>query len=117
MTYFSLRRRSHHSCVGAWPDTATAALPNPNVETIASAQHRRPVVVRGKIRSIRVQPRAGVPTTEVRIFDDTASLTVVFSGRRSIAGLAPGRHIEIEGVIGEHRGQSRTLNPVYRILS
>ena len=87
-----------------------------SVTPIVDAAPRVPVSVRGKIRSVRVQPSAGVHTIELKIVDDTGELVVVFLGRRQIAGLEVGRSVEVYGVIGEYRGTPRMLNPTYRLV-
>ncbi|MBV8160339.1 MAG: DNA-binding protein, partial [Acidimicrobiia bacterium] len=37
--------------------------------------------VAGRVRSLRVQPWAGVPTLEGTLVDDTGGISVVFLGR------------------------------------
>ena len=46
--------------------------------------------VTGRVRSVRVQPRAGVPTLECTLVDPTDGIGVVFLGRRRVAGIHPG---------------------------
>ena len=107
----------------AWPhDEETSAATNPVLRMtaravpIAETQLRTPVVVSGKVTSVRVQPRAGVPTLDATIVDETGRLVVTFLGRRHIGGIEPGRKIVVEGVIGESRGHAQMLNPIYRLL-
>ncbi len=83
---------------------------------IADAHLRTPVVVAGRVTSVRIQPRAGVATLDATIVDDTGTLVVTFLGRRRIAGIEPNRHLVVEGVIGEARGHAKMLNPIYRLL-
>ena len=85
--------------------------PSPTMTGIGASPQRIPVVVQGKVRSVRVQPRAGVPTLEMRIFDDTGDVIVVFSGRRMITGIEPGRQVEVTGVIGTFRGSAEFSTP------
>jgi hypothetical protein len=106
-----------------WPhDEETSAATDPVLRMtaravpIAETELRAPVVVSGRITSVRVQPRAGVPTLDATIDDDTGQLVVTFLGRRHIGGIEPGRRIVDEGVIGASRGRARMLNPVYRLL-
>jgi amino acid transporter len=77
---------------------------------------RQHVTVRGKIKSLRVQPLAGTPTLECVITDATGQVSVVFLGRRQIAGIDVGRTLAIEGMVGEHRGLLCFLNPQYELL-
>ena len=53
---------------------------------LADVAHREHVRVTGKVRSVKVQPLRGTPTFELTLVDDSGALSVVFFGRRSIAG-------------------------------
>ena len=70
----------------------------------------------GRVRSVRVQPWADIPTLECTLVDDTGGLTVVFLGRRKIAGIHPGTRMTVEGVAGAHRDKLAILNPDYALL-
>ena len=115
MSLRSRLNRTDRASIGVWPDSIIEPPTATDVVAIRVAARRVPVSVEGKIRSIRVQPRAGTPTLAVRIFDDSGHLTIVFNGRRSILGMEPGRHIEAHGVIGEHHGTAAMRNPAYRL--
>jgi hypothetical protein len=43
--------------------------------------------------------------------------TAVFTGRRRISGIDPGRALEIEGVARQEHGRVIFLNPQYRLLA
>ena len=73
--------------------------------------------VGGRVRTVQVQPLAGVPTFECTLVDATGALTIVFLGRRSVAGITPGRYLRAEGTVGSHRGRLAILNPSYELLS
>ena len=49
---------------------------------IGEAQWRKRVRVAGRVRSVRVQPRAGTSNLECVLVDDTGKLLLVFQGRR-----------------------------------
>jgi hypothetical protein len=84
---------------------------------IGEVRWRQAVVVRGQIRSMRVRPWGdGVSTLEATLVDDTGGVTLVFLGRHHIAGLALGRRLEAEGMVGENRERLVILNPIYRLL-
>jgi hypothetical protein len=83
---------------------------------ISAVRFRQPVRVEGRVRSLRVQPRAEVPTLECVLVDDTGALSIVFLGRRSIAGIDVGVRLRVEGTAGESRGRLAILNPQYEIL-
>lgn len=83
---------------------------------IAEVEWRHPARVEGRVRSVRVQPRAGVPTLECTLVDETGGLAVVFLGRRRIAGIRPGQHLMVEGMAGAHQGRLALIDPYYEIL-
>jgi RecG-like helicase len=83
---------------------------------IGDVRYRQAVRVEGRVRSVRVQPRAEVPTLECVLVDDTGALSVVFLGRRSIAGIDVGARLRVEGTAGESRGRLALLNPIYELI-
>jgi hypothetical protein len=100
-----------------WPDfLETQGDPTALATPIADAPNRVPVRITGRIKSVRVQPMAEVSTLQCTIVDDTGEVVVVFLGRRHVVGIETGRHVVVEGVIGEHLGRRRILNPIYRLL-
>jgi amino acid transporter len=87
------------------------------VVPIAGLSYRQRARVAGKVRSLRVQPWAGVATLECVLVDGTGGIALVFLGRKNVAGLAPGVRMVAEGMVGDHGGRLAILNPEYRILS
>jgi RecG-like helicase len=83
---------------------------------VAEATWRSHVKVAGRIRSVRVQPRVGVPTLECTLVDDTGGITLVFLGRRKLSGITCGRKLVADGTVGEHHGRLAILNPLYDLL-
>ena len=81
------------------------------VSPIGDIRWRQHARVRGRIRSMRVQPWANVASLECVVVDDTGGLVIVFLGRRQVAGLELGRWLYAEGVVGNHRGYLAILNP------
>jgi amino acid transporter len=88
-------------------------------ETVPLAQvpMRVRVKVIGEVTGLRVVPRAGSPSLEVTVNDGSGTATLVFTGRRRINGIDPGRALEIEGVAREDHGRTVFLNPHYRLLA
>ena len=86
------------------------------VVPIGQVRWRDRARVRGRVRSMRVQPWAGVATLECVIVDDTGGLVLVFLGRRHVAGIELGRHVIAWGMVGEHRGYLAILNPEIEIV-
>ena len=84
--------------------------------TIADASPRVPVRIGGEVKGLQVVPRAGSPSLEVTISDGTGRAIAVFTGRKRIGGLDPGRGIVVEGVGRLERNRLVLLNPAYRLL-
>ena len=83
---------------------------------IGQIQERQRVRVAGRVHALRVQPWAGQPTLECTIVDGTGRVSIVFLGRRQIAGIEPGTRLVVEGVAGERGGRLVILNPDYELL-
>ena len=83
---------------------------------IAEVTWRSRVKVAGRVRSMRIQPWAGVATLECTVVDSTGGLAVVFLGRREVAGVHCGTELVVEGMVGEHGGRLAILNPDYEII-
>jgi hypothetical protein len=77
---------------------------------------REKVRVAGTLRTVTIQPRAGVPSLEADLWDGTGDVFVVWLGRREIPGITPGRHISVEGRITTLGGHRAIYNPIYELL-
>jgi hypothetical protein len=98
-----------------------AERPKPELQVegavpIDTVRERQRVRIAGRVHALRVQPWAGQPTLECTISDGTGRITVVFLGRRHIAGIEPGARVVIDGIVGTRSGQLIILNPDYRLL-
>src|SRR5690606_32155325 len=58
----------------------------PDRVAIADVAFRQRAKIVGKVYSMRVHPWSGVASLELSIVDDTGALTIVFFGRRHLAG-------------------------------
>ena len=83
---------------------------------IEAATPRTRVVISGEVQAIQVVPRAGSSWLEVTVGDGTGKAVAVFTGRRRIGGLEPGRAVLLEGVAGTARGRLQLMNPAYTLL-
>jgi len=83
---------------------------------IAEAPDRERVTLRGSLRTVTLRPRAGVPALEAELNDGSGVLTIVWLGRRRIAGIEPGRAIEVQGRIGDYDGARVMYNPRYELM-
>jgi hypothetical protein len=90
----------------------------PGVTCIGDAQARQEITVAGEIKSLRIVPRAGSPSLEATINDATGSLLVVWTGRRHIPGVSPGRRLVVSGrgTPQGAAGRLMLLNPNYELL-
>jgi hypothetical protein len=107
------RRRAPVAAPARTDDDAVDVPVGSGPMTIAGLRFRHRATVRGHVRSIRVQPLAGTPTLECVIADDTGQVSVVFLGRRRIAGVEVGRTLVVEGMVGSYQGRLSFLNPRY----
>ena len=83
---------------------------------IAEAPERTPVTLAGEVQGLQVVPRAGSPSLEVTISDGTGRAVAVFTGRRRLGGVDPGRRLVLEGVGREEKGRTVLVNPAYTIV-
>ena len=84
--------------------------------TIADAPDRELVSLRGTLRTVTLRPRGGVPALEAELDDGSGILTIVWLGRRRIAGIGPGRSLQVQGRIGVHEGTRIIYNPRYELI-
>lgn len=94
-----------------------ATFSGSGIVSIADAPDREPVRLRGTLRTVTLRPRGGVPALEAELYDGTGTVTIIWLGRRRIAGIAPGRSMEVGGRIGRLPDGARVLyNPKYELL-
>jgi len=98
------------------PATPTPDIGVEGAVPIGSVTDRQRVRIAGRVHALRVQPWSGQPTLECTIVDGTGRITVVFLGRRRIAGIEPGARLVVDGMVGTRAGRQVILNPDYRLL-
>jgi hypothetical protein len=86
-------------------------------DLISECADRTPVRLRGTLRTVTLRPRGGVPALEAELFDGSDSLALVWLGRREIAGISPGRSLEVQGRIGSNGVERVIYNPRYTLLA
>jgi amino acid transporter len=106
---------SNEPIPGAPMGTAPAPLVDGTVP-IAEVHYRRPGRVSGRVHSVRVAPQHDAPTLELVLVDESGSLSLVFLGRRRLAGVEVGAALVAEGTAGVHRNRLALLNPTYEIV-
>lgn len=102
------------------PEEAADPAPAPGTMKacpIGSAPDRTRVRLEGHLRTVTLRPRGGVPALEAELNDGTGSVSVVWLGRRQIAGITAGRHMAVEGRIGRNEKARVLYNPRYELLS
>ena len=78
--------------------------------------HRGQVVsVSGRLRTVAYTPRTNLPTLEADLWDGSDVVTLVFLGRRSIAGIEPGRQLTARGRIAIRDDRKVIYNPYYEL--
>ncbi len=82
-------------------------------EPIGECHRGERVHVCGTIRSVTLRPRANAPTLEAEIYDGSGHLTLVWLGRRRLAGVEVGRTIQAVGRVTCPDGQPMIFNPEY----
>ena len=85
--------------------------------TVANCSDRVPVTVLGTVKSVTIRPRAGVPALEAELYDGSGTVTLVWLGRRSLAGLGPGRQLRAMGRITTAEGRRLIYNPRYELTA
>jgi amino acid transporter len=86
------------------------------VAPIAEVRWRERVTVEGTVATVRVDRTASSWLLECVLDDGTGALSLVFNGRREVAGLVLGAHVRAEGTVAAHRGRLALFNPVYTLL-
>lgn len=111
----SLNRWASHTTLEARElrDTAVKAGCCP----ISEAQDRQKVTLQGTLRTVTLRPRGGVPALEAELYDGSALITVIWLGRRRIAGIEPGRALQVQGRIGVQDQARVMFNPRYELRS
>lgn len=76
---------------------------------------RELVIICGTLRTVTLRPRAGVPALEAELYDGSGTVSLVWLGRRRIAGIEPGRGIRVSGRVAFSEGRSVIFNPRYEL--
>jgi hypothetical protein len=80
------------------------------------ALHDRDLVrIYGHVKSVALAPLAGSPSLEATLFDGSGRVTLVWLGRRTIAGIKPGADLVAYGRVSCHDGRRVIYNPRYEL--
>ncbi|TQS41271.1 OB-fold nucleic acid binding domain-containing protein [Cryptosporangium phraense] len=84
-------------------------------EKVCDCPRGKFATVTGRLTSVRYTPRTNQPTLEAELFDGSGSMTIIFIGRRRIAGIEPGRSLTVEGRLALRDGRKVIFNPAYTL--
>ncbi len=84
-------------------------------EAVVDCPRGKRVTVTGRLTSVRYTPRTNLPTLEAELFDGSGSVTLVWLGRRRIAGIEPGRTLTAEGRLAMRDDRKVIFNPHYNL--
>jgi hypothetical protein len=82
---------------------------------VVSCRARKRACVAGTLRTVTLRPRGGAPALEAELYDGTDVVSLVWLGRRRIAGIEPGRRLRAEGLISVQDGRKVIFNPRYEL--
>jgi len=88
----------------------------PGVVPVADVADRSVATVKGALRTVTLRPRAGLPALEAELYDGTGALTLIWLGRRRIAGIESGRVVSATGRCSTQEGHRVMFNPRYELL-
>lgn len=71
----------------------------------------------GTVRCVTVRPRGDVPALVAELDDGSRTLRLVWLGRRTIAGVAPGAYLFAKGRVSGCAGVPTIFNPAYELRS
>lgn len=96
-----------------------AALRAETVRAGCSAAHDvgrgQLVSVTGRLRTVVYTPRTNLPTLEADLYDGSDVVTLVWLGRRQIAGIEPGRALTARGRVAVRDRRKVIYNPHYEL--
>ena len=86
-------------------------------QAINGVHDREIVTLYGELKNVSLAPRAGTPTLEASLYDGSGVVTLVWLGRRKIAGIKPGAGLVVWGRVSCQDGQRIIYNPRYELQS
>jgi len=84
-------------------------------EPVCDCPRGERVAVSGRLRSVVYTPRTTLPTLEAELFDGSGTVTLVWLGRRRIAGIEPGRSLTARGRVALQGDRKVIYNPYYEL--
>jgi hypothetical protein len=84
-------------------------------QPVQLAQRGQCVNVTGRLRTVVYTPRTNLPTLEADLYDGSDVVTLVWLGRRQIAGIEPGRALTASGRVAMRDNRKVIYNPYYEL--
>lgn len=75
---------------------------------------RQKVVLRGTVTTVKASAAAGV---EAELEDGTATVSLIWMGRRRLECVVPGKELLVTGRLSEEEGRMVIYNPEFEVLS
>lgn len=100
---------------GAEADELQALSRDVGATSIANCTKGDVITACGVLSSVTMRPRAGVPALEADLYDGSGHLTLVWLGRRHIAGIEAGRSLVIFGRMACEGSAATIYNPRYEL--
>lgn len=82
---------------------------------IASHVDRERCTLKGTLRHVTLRPHGGVVALEAELYDGSGTVTLVWLGRRQIAGITAGRTLTVHGRLSCSDGRRTLFNPHYEL--
>lgn len=84
-------------------------------QAIDGVTDREVVTLYGELKNVSLAPRAGTPTLEASLYDGSGVVTLVWLGRRKIAGIVTGASVIVHGRLTSQSGVPTIYNPSYEL--
>lgn len=84
---------------------------------IASHTDRDRCTLHGTLRHVTLRPHGGIVALEAELYDGTGTVTLVWLGRRHIAGIEAGRQLSVTGRLSCAEGKRTLYNPRYELTA
>lgn len=84
---------------------------------IGEVSDRERVTVQGTISVVTLNPGERRGWLEADLTDGSGTVRLIWMGRRTIAGVDPGRRLRVEGLVNHNAGTAIIYNPRYKLLA
>ncbi|WP_116113369.1 OB-fold nucleic acid binding domain-containing protein [Austwickia chelonae] len=84
--------------------------------SIKEVKDRGMADVCGELRSLTLPAHSRVPMLTAELYDGTATMRLVWLGRREVRGIEPGVRMRVRGRVMYRKGTPTVFNPQYELL-